>query len=91
MLPKVNGCYIVRVPNSGFLGFKGDDPFESYLKTARFENRDDIWVSKWIDDKPHKERVGLFGGITHKEMDRPQVYIWFVGTEEEWTKSNKDF
>ncbi len=89
VLPKVNGNYILQVPKSGVLAFSGDDPFRSYLCTARFENGDEIWVEKRIDDKPREGQIGLFGGHGYRYMNDPPVYRWFVGTEDEWHHARK--
>jgi hypothetical protein len=92
-LVEENGRYVIRIPESGVLGIKGCDPFQSYLVTASFANGDNIWVSKRIDDKPRKEQTALWGAVTlvRYENKKPiSAYWWFVGTEAEWNDADNE-
>jgi hypothetical protein len=92
---------VFNVPKNGIVVFGGDDPFRSYLCTARFANGDPIWVFGRLGDHAEKGQVGLFGGSTHRKWQGTlsendgklvpvgeQEYHIFVGTEEQW-KSGK--
>jgi hypothetical protein len=87
-LPKIDGRYVVRLPESGVLSFGGYDPFVSCLYTAQFANGDPIWVSTRFGDSPKPGQVALLGGHTHVEGDMTGTQTvdlrWFVGTEEQW-------
>jgi hypothetical protein len=89
---KEGGLYVVRIPESGVLGIKDHDPFQSYLCTASFANGNGIWVSTRIDDTPRKEQIALWGGTTEAwyENGKPvNLFWWFVGTEGEWSASDQ--
>jgi hypothetical protein len=92
ILVREDGCYVVRIPESGVLGIKGYDPFHPYLCTASFANGDEIWVSKRIDDKPRQGQIALWGCTTQGwyEGGKPvNLFWWFVGTEGEWRASDQ--
>jgi hypothetical protein len=82
-LVKEDGRYNVRIPEGGVLRIKGYNPFHVFLSKASFANGEEIWVEKRLDDRPRKDQVGLWGGIT--EIEPIYRYWWFIGTEEEWT------
>lgn len=44
-IPKVDGSYVVTIPESGIFKMKGFYPFGSYLNTAAFASGTPIWVS----------------------------------------------
>jgi len=86
ILVKEDGRFVARIPESGVLGINDYDPFKSYLCTASFNNGDEIWVLKRLDDKPRRGQIALWGSTTqgwYENGKAVNLYWWFVGTEDD--------
>jgi hypothetical protein len=93
-IPMENGRYILKIPENGDLVYGGEDPFVSYLRTARFADGETIWVST-RGDRPQKDQIALFGGVTHRTWNNVDGYgvpdyRFFVGTEAQWENCPKE-
>jgi hypothetical protein len=87
-LPVVDGRYVFNIPEDGVFVYGGYDPLRHHLRTARFANGDQIWVST-RGDSPENGEVALLGEVTRRTWNSvdgygvPEYRI-FIGTEKQW-------